>query len=153
MCPLETSSFATFRLKTEIESIELLPGTSLSVDKSSEERYAVEVEYTMSITEGIYEGRVLRFKLKIPHAYPFKPPKLLCLDKVFHPNIDDDGNVCMEILRLGWRPTHGLESVFVNLYVIFIEITGEDALNTLAGDLVRMDYERFVRIAKGQEKL
>ncbi|AFM99249.1 ubiquitin-protein ligase [Encephalitozoon hellem ATCC 50504] len=152
MNPSDAFSFASFRLRTEIKSIELLPGASLSVGKSSEERYAMEVEYTMPIAEGIYEGRVLRFKLKIPHAYPFKPPKLLCLDKVFHPNIDGDGNVCMEILRLGWRPSHGLESILINLYVIFIEITGEDALNALAGDMFREDYERFVRIAKGQEE-
>ncbi|ADM12475.1 ubiquitin conjugating enzyme E2 [Encephalitozoon intestinalis ATCC 50506] len=153
MNPREDSSFAAFRLKTEIESIQLLPGSLLNVDRSSEDKYAMEIKYSMMITEGIYKNRLFRFKIKIPHAYPFKPPKLLCLDKVFHPNIDDDGNVCMEILRLGWRPSHGLESILVNLYVIFVEITGEDALNTQAGDLFKLDYERFVRIARGQERI
>ncbi|CAD25874.1 UBIQUITIN CONJUGATING ENZYME E2-20K [Encephalitozoon cuniculi GB-M1] len=151
MNPLETSSFAAFRLKTEVGSIQLLPGASLSVVRSGEEKYIAEVEYTMLLSEGIYEGRVLRFKLKIPNAYPFKPPKLLCLDNVFHPNVDDDGNVCMEILRLGWRPSHGLESIFVNLYVIFVEVTGEDALNTKAGDLFKSDYEGFVRAARSRK--
>lgn len=145
--------FATFRLKTEIQSIQLPPGASLSAEASKEDGYAMEIEYTMQVAEGIYEGRTLQFCLRVPNAYPFRPPKLRCLSDVFHPNIDRDGNVCMEILRLGWRPSHGLESVFANLYVIFVDVTGDDALNTEAGDLFKSDRDKFVRVARGQERI
>lgn len=146
------TSFAVFRLENELKSLQPLPNTSLTMVSTVEDRYVSAIEYTMTVSEGIYEGRVLHFVLKVPHEYPFKPPRLVCTDSVFHPNVDEDGVVCMEILRLGWTPGHGLENIFVNLYVIFIEVSGDDALNTAAGDLLKSDYERFVRIAKGLEK-
>lgn len=146
------ASFAVFRLNTELEALETLPGTSLHV-RPGNDRLASVIEYTMDVREGIYEGRMLRFELRIPHGYPFSPPKLLCMDRVFHPNIDGDGNVCMEILRLRWTPGHGLENIFVNLHVIFLEISGKDALNTVAGDLFEEDPRRFTRVARGLEHL
>lgn len=145
-------NFAIFRLQTELESLELLPGAWINVNES-EDGYASVIEYGMVISEGIYEGRTLSFLLKVPHGYPFKPPKLFCTDEVFHPNIDENGNVCMEILRLGWTPGYGLENILLNLHIIFLEVSGEDALNILAGDLFRSDYDRFVRLARGLEKL
>lgn len=146
-------SFASFRLKTELSSLQLLPGASLIVREALECKYVSVIEYIMSVEEGIYEGMVLHFIMKIPREYPFKAPKLFCMDPLFHPNVDEDGNVCMEMLRLGWSPGYGLENVFINLHVILIEVSGEDALNTLAGDLFKSDYDRFVRVARGLDKM
>jgi ubiquitin-protein ligase len=54
----------------------------------------------------------------------------------------------MEILRLGWSPGLGIENILVNLHVIFVEVCAEDALNTEAGDMIRRDYQLFVRKAR-----
>ena len=142
--------FAKFRLHKELESLHHLSATKLLI-VDVDEIWCAQLEYTMIVFEGIYEGRVLRFVLKIPCEYPFKSPKVVCLDRVFHPNIDENGNVCMEILRLGWKPIYGLECILANLHVIFVDISAEDALNTYAGHLIDSDYDRFVRIAKRSE--
>ncbi|KAM0672798.1 NEDD8-conjugating protein ubc12 [Ordospora colligata] len=142
--------FAQFRLQNELDSLHHLSATKLLM-VDADDGWCAQFEYTMMVFEGIYEGRVLRFMVKIPCEYPFKSPKVICLDRVFHPNIDENGNLCMEILRLGWKPIYGLECILANLHVIFVDISAEDALNTCAGRLLDSDYDKFVRIAKGSE--
>lgn len=39
------------------------------------------------------------FSFNVPHTYPHEAPKVKCLTKVFHPNIDLEGNICLNILR------------------------------------------------------
>jgi ubiquitin-conjugating enzyme E2 M len=145
---MQGSSFAKFRLQTELSKLDLLPYTRLRELEPPEEKYISLIEYEVHLREGIYEGRTLLFHIRIPAGYPFAPPKVLCKTRVYHPNIDDAGNVCMEILRLGWSPGLGVENVLVNLHVIFMEVCGEDALNTEAGELIKKDYQRFIRKAK-----
>lgn len=92
------------------------------------------------------------FVITFPNEYPFASPRLLCTTPgVFHPNIDEMGNVCLKVLREGWRPTFDLNSVVVSLVSAFEDPSGEDALNTEAGRLVEEDWAEFVARVKQQE--
>ena len=43
----------------------------------------------------IYEEAAFNVLIKFPEQYPFKPPKLIFENLVYHPNVDKDGNVCL----------------------------------------------------------
>ncbi|NXI29874.1 UBC12 enzyme, partial [Sterrhoptilus dennistouni] len=55
--------------------------------------------------EGFYKGGKFVFSFKVGQGYPHDPPKVKCETMVYHPNIDLEGNVCLNILR--WA-TYGL---------------------------------------------
>jgi ubiquitin-protein ligase len=76
-------SFAKFRLQKELSKLDPLPNTHLRELESPEERYVAFLEYKMHLDEGIYEGRTLLFHIKIPSAYPFAPPKLICESRIY----------------------------------------------------------------------
>lgn len=38
-----------------------------------------------------FRGYALRIKMRIPHSYPQKPPRIFFLEKIVHPNIEKDG--------------------------------------------------------------
>lgn len=51
------------------------------------------------------------------------------VSKIYHPNVDLDGNVCLNILREDWKPVLNLNSVMVGLQYLFLEPNADDPLN------------------------
>jgi len=79
--------------------------------------------------EGFYRHGQFTFSFKIGAAYPHEPPKVKCETKVYHPNIDLEGNVCLNILREDWKPVLTINSIVYGLQYLFLEPNPEDPLN------------------------
>lgn len=120
--------------------------------------------------EGMYNGGRFIFTFAINDNFPHEPPKVKCTQKIYHPNIDLEGNVCLNILREDWKPVLNLNAVVVGLQVrshavagllekwqyltasqfLFLEPNPSDPLNKDAAEDLRLDKEGFkkrVRIA------
>jgi len=67
--------------------------------------------------EGMYRGGRFTFSFAITPGFPHEPPKVLCREKIYHPNIDIEGKVCLNILREDWKPVLNLNAVIVGLQV------------------------------------
>ena len=65
-------------------------------------------------------GGAFLFSFAVPLAYPHEPPKVKCLTKVYHPNIDLEGNVCLNILREDWKPVLTVTSIVYGLNFLFL---------------------------------
>ena len=59
------------------------------------------LNFTLTLTpdEGLYKNGVFNFTFAITPNFPHEPPKVKCKEKIYHPNIDLEGNVCLNILR------------------------------------------------------
>ena len=79
--------------------------------------------------EGFYRGGRFTFSFKIGPNYPHEPPKVKCTNKVYHPNIDLEGNVCLNILREDWKPVLTVNAIVYGLQYLFLEPNPEDPLN------------------------
>ena len=99
--------------------------------------------------EGPYLGQTYRFKISVGKKYPFLPPKARCLEKIFHPSVDPEGRVCMNITREEWSLRMGIEKVVLGLILLMSsEVSGEDPLNREAGELLEKNYGNFVELVK-----
>lgn len=96
----------------------------------------------------IYFGCRVQFKLSFPDDYPISPPKLLCLNKIYHPNISYKGNVCLPLVREDYSPTVNLTSIICGLIFILSYPNAEDALNPEIGELMEKDYQMFLKIVE-----
>ena len=56
-----------------------------------------------------YEGGVFKAQLIFPESYPQQPPKMRFTSKMWHPNIYDDGTVCISILHAPGEDQYGYE--------------------------------------------
>lgn len=94
---------------------------------------------------GFWKGAEFPFFFDIPADYPHKPPKVTLQSpcKIYHPNINLEGNVCLNILREDWKPVLDINAVIYGLIYLFYEPNPNDPLNHEAADLFRRDINRF----------
>ncbi|KXL42681.1 hypothetical protein M433DRAFT_6222 [Acidomyces richmondensis BFW] len=105
------------------------------------------LNFTLTITpdEGLYKGGIFNFSFAISQNFPHEPPKVKCREKIYHPNIDLEGNVCLNILREDWKPVLNLNAVIVGLQFLFLEPNASDPLNKDAAADLQTDRDRFRR--------
>ncbi len=96
------------------------------------------MHYVLTIrpNDGLYKGADFRFTVQLTGSYPYEPPKVACETLVYHPNIDFEGHVCLNILRQDWTPALNLNAVNFGLMTLFLEPNPDDPLNKDAAKLM-----------------
>ncbi|KAJ1673996.1 ubiquitin-conjugating enzyme E2 S, partial [Spiromyces aspiralis] len=105
-----------------------------------------------------YEGGVFKVKLSLPDDFPNSPPKgsgvaaevrheRCLMTKIFHPNISESGEICVNTLKKDWNKSLGLEHVLVTVKCLMIYPNPESALNEEAGKLLLEQYDEYFKHA------
>ena len=97
----------------------------------------------MQPAEGFWSGGKFNFTMSIPKTYPHEAPKVHCNTKVYHPNIDLNGKVCLNILREDWKPVLSINSIVYGLQHLFLDPNPDDPLNQEAAKVLREDPRQF----------
>ncbi|KAI5700702.1 NEDD8-conjugating enzyme Ubc12 [Diaphorina citri] len=97
----------------------------------------------ISPDEGFYRSGKFVFSFKVGPNYPHEPPKVKCETPVYHPNIDLEGNVCLNILREDWKPVLTINSIVYGLQYLFLEPNPEDPLNKEAAEVLQNNRRLF----------
>lgn len=131
---------AQIRLQKDVAELELPLSIQISFpDPSDLFHFGIEIVPSA----GLYHGGAFRFTVEISQNFPIDPPKIHCLQKIYHPNIDLDGNVCLNILREDWLPVLSLNSVFLGLNFLFLEPNPNDPLNKDAANVLVKNLKKF----------
>jgi ubiquitin-conjugating enzyme E2 S len=95
-----------------------------------------------------YEGGVFRMKLIMSSDFPQSPPKGFFITKIFHPNVAETGDICVNTLKRDWKPEYGIEHILTVIKCLLIHPNPASALNEEAGKLLLEDYVTFAKRAK-----
>ncbi|GMH02746.1 hypothetical protein Nepgr_004585 [Nepenthes gracilis] len=129
------------RLHKDISELNLPKSCQISFPNGKDDLMNFEV--TIRPDEGYYLGGTFVFSFQVPPVYPHEPPKVKCKTKVYHPNIDLEGNVCLNILREDWKPVLNINTIIYGLFHLFTQPNSEDPLNHEAAAVLRDNPKMF----------
>ncbi|OWA49876.1 Ubiquitin-conjugating enzyme E2 L3 [Hypsibius exemplaris] len=84
-----------------------------------------------------------------PAEYPFKPPKINFRTKIYHPNIDEKGQVCLPIVQAdNWKPATKTEQVIQSLLDLISEPEPDHPLRADLAEEFTKDKKKFLKNAE-----
>jgi len=96
-----------------------------------------------------YEKGIFHLEIDIPTDYPFKPPKVKFLTKIYHPNVKSDGSFCTDILTTeGWSPQLKIQQVLTTIYQLLLEPNADSPLEAEIAQQFKTDRNTFNKTAK-----
>jgi ubiquitin-conjugating enzyme E2 M len=131
------------RMQTELSELELPPSCKIEFPAPND---LMQFIVHISPDEGYWKGASYKFAFLIKPMYPHDAPKVKCETPIYHPNIDQDGNVCLNILREDWKPILSISAVIYGLLYLLLEPNGNDPLNQEAAEVLRNNRPEFARI-------
>uniref|UniRef100_A0A0D9YBG2 E2 ubiquitin-conjugating enzyme n=1 Tax=Oryza glumipatula TaxID=40148 RepID=A0A0D9YBG2_9ORYZ len=82
--------------------------------------------------ETVYSKGVFVLKIQIPERYPFQPPNVTFVTPIYHPNIDNGGRICLDILNLppkgAWQPSLNIATVLTSIGLLLSDPNPDDGL-------------------------
>jgi ubiquitin-conjugating enzyme E2 M len=134
---------AELRVQKDVAELDKIEGVRVEFGDADD---LMQFKVYITPLEGLYEGATYQFSCSVPADYPFNAPKVHCDTLIYHPNIDMEGHVCLNILREDWSPVLNVTSVLFGLLTLFYEPNPEDPLNKEAAQLMVDDRARFEQI-------
>ena len=110
----------------------------------------IDIQADIEGPEGTpYEQGIFRVKLFIPSEFPQLAPKGVFMTKIFHPNVSEKGEICVNTLKRDWNPKQwSLYNLFEVIKCLLIVPFPQSSLNEEAGKMFMDNYDEYFRVAK-----
>ena len=137
----------------ELFQKEPIDGVSLGYDEDNIYSWNINL---IGPKDSPYEGGIFNCTMEFPKDFPLTPPKFIFNTKIYHPNVYEDGKVCISILhppgddKWGyekaeerWRPVHSVSSIIISIISLLSSPNDESPANIDAAVMWREKYDDF----------
>ncbi|GAA51285.1 ubiquitin-conjugating enzyme E2 R [Clonorchis sinensis] len=152
MASKKPQSSAVKALQKELLELNATPVEGFKVNISSVENMFVWDVAIFGPPKTLYEGGYFKARLFFPPDYPYSPPSMQFLTKMFHPNIYADGEVCISILHSPgedpqsdelaserWNPTQNVRTILLSV----ISLLNEPNIHSAAHVDASISYRKW----------
>ncbi|KAF2218310.1 ubiquitin conjugating enzyme [Elsinoe ampelina] len=96
-----------------------------------------------------FEGGIYKVDIRIPNEYPFQPPKMKFLTRIWHPNISSvTGAICLDTLDKAWSPILTLKSALISLQSLLASPEPKDPQDAQVARQLIKDPAAYAKQAK-----
>jgi ubiquitin-conjugating enzyme E2 T len=146
------SSVLTVRLSHELRTLQEEGGSGGVWAWSKDDRLDLLEARIEGPRGSPYEGGTFELEVRVPDRYPFAPPNVKFITRVWHPNIDPNGRICLDILSMPpkghWTPSLNILTVLRCIQVLLTNPNADDPLNMDAAEEFKHNHARFLEHAR-----
>lgn len=95
-----------------------------------------------------YAGGVFFLNIYFPTDYPFKPPKVTFQTRIYHPNINSNGSICLDILKDQWSPALTISKVLLSISSLLTDPNPDDPLVPEIAHIYKSDEAKYAATAR-----
>lgn len=138
----------TRRLIKELNDIKKNNIPNISVGLSNKDNLFEWEAVIIGPTETPYENGIFKLDISIPSNYPFKAPIVIFKTKIYHPNINSGGNICLDILKTQWSPALTISKVLLSVCSLLSDPNPNDPLVSDIAHIYNTNRELYDKTAK-----
>ena len=113
------------RIQKELADLKKDPPSNCSAGPIGDDLFKWE-GVIMGPSDSPYTGGVFKLQILFPVDYPFKPPNVQFLTKIYHPNINPTGLICLDILKQQWSPALTISKVLLSITSLLTDPNPDD---------------------------
>ena len=136
------------RLKKEMDELLKDPLSNCSANPISDDDL---FEWSAKIhgpSQTPYENGIFHLIMIFPQDYPFKPPKVTFITKIYHPNINSSGGICLDILKDAWSPALTISKILLSVCSLLADPNPNDPLVPEIAKLYNEDLKKYEQQAR-----
>lgn len=103
--------------------------------------------------ESPFEKGSFKLELFLPEEYPMSPPKVRFTTKIYHPNIDKLGRICLDILKDKWSPALQIRTVLLSIQALLSAPNPDDPLANDVAEQWKVNEAQAIETARHWTKL
>jgi ubiquitin-conjugating enzyme E2 D/E len=116
------------RLQRELTEIHNDPPANCTAGPVSEADFFTWEAMIFGPSDSPFSGGVFKLSIRFPTDYPFKPPIITFRTKIYHPNINAAGGICLDILKGQWSPALSISKVLLSILSLLTDANPADPL-------------------------
>jgi ubiquitin-conjugating enzyme E2 D/E len=136
------------RIVKELKELEQDPPAGCSAGPDNDQDIYKWTATLLGPDDTPYAGGVFNLVIQFPTDYPFKPPKVAFTTKIYHPNINAQGGICLDILKDQWSPALGIAKVLLSISSLLADANPKDPLVPEIARIYESNREEFNRTAR-----
>ena len=133
---------ALARIQNELTTLQKDPPLSCSAAPIEDDLYHWKATI-FGPDDSPYQGGVFELDIRFPIEYPFKPPKIYFITKIYHPNINSNGGICLDILKEQWSPALTISKVLLSICSLLTDPNPDDPLMVDIAELYKENIEEY----------
>jgi len=130
------------RISRELQDLQNDPPMNCSAGPESDDMFRWE-GVIFGPSDSPYSGGVFKLKIIFPIDYPFKCPTVTFTTKIYHPNINSAGIICLDILKNNWSPALTVSKVLLSVCSLLTDPNPNDPLVPEIANLYKINREKY----------